>query len=279
MAIDETAEVHPTAVIETGAEIGPGCRIGPYCVVGAGVVFGSGVVLHSHVVVVGDTRIGSGTIVWPFASIGHAPQDLKYAGEATKLVIGARNRIREHATMSPGTAGGGGITRVGDGGLFMMGAHVGHDCTIGDNVVLANHATVAGHCTIGDDVILGGLSAIHQFVRVGTGAMIGGLAGVVADVIPYGSVTGERGRLAGLNLVGLKRRSAERAHIHGLRMVFAEMFEGDGTLQDRARAAMARHEDNPLVAQVGGFILSASARSFTLPSRATAVRKGALEVR
>lgn len=266
MAIDATAEIHPTAVIHEGAAVGAGCRIGPYSVIGGAVTLGAGVVLHSHVVVEGRTTIGEGTVVFPFASLGHQPQDLKYAGEPVELVIGARNTVREHVTMNPGTAGGGGITRVGDGCLFMMATHVAHDCTIGDGVIMANNATLAGHVEIGDQSILGGLSAVHQFVRIGRGAMIGGLAGVVADVIPYGSVIGERAHLAGLNLVGLKRRNAGRDAIHGLRAAFAEMFEGgEGTLQDRARGAGERHAGNPLVGEVVDFIVGGSSRSFTVP--------------
>jgi UDP-N-acetylglucosamine acyltransferase len=265
MGIDPTAEVQPTAVVEDGARIGPGARVGHYCVIGAEVELGPRVTLLSHVAVAGRTRIGEDTTVFPFASIGHVPQDLKFAGEDVELVIGRRNRIREHVTMNPGTAGGGGITRVGDDGLFMVGAHVAHDCLIGDRVIMANNATLAGHVVVEDGVILGGLAAVHQHVRLGRGAMIGGLAGVVADVIPFGSVTGERAHLAGLNLVGLKRAGVDREAIHGLRAAFGEIFEGPGTLVERARAAEARHPENPLVAEVVRFIVAESARSFTLP--------------
>ncbi len=266
MAIDPAADVHPTAVIDDGAEIGAGCRIGPYCVIGPEVVLGTGVVLHSHVAVAGRTRIGEATVIFPFASIGHIPQDLKFRGETVELVIGARNRIREHVTMNPGTEGGGGITTVGDDNLFMMSTHVAHDCLIGDRVIMANNATLGGHCVVEDEVILGGLAAVHQNVRLGRGAMIGGLAGVVADVIPFGSVTGERAHLAGLNLVGLKRRGAGREDINGLRAAFAGMFDGEGNLQERMRRAAAAHPGNPLVAEVVHFVTTApSARSFTTP--------------
>jgi UDP-N-acetylglucosamine acyltransferase len=261
----DTAEIHPTAIVAEGASIGAGCRIGPYCVLGPEVTLGEGVVLHSHVAIAGLTRIGEGTVVFPFASLGHQPQDLKYRGEPVELVIGARNTIREHVTMNPGTVGGGGVTRVGDGCLFMMSTHVAHDCSIGDGVILANNATLAGHVEVGDHVVLGGLAAVHQHVRIGRGAMIGGLAGVVADVIPYGSVVGDRAHLAGLNLIGLKRRNAARSEIHELRAAFTEMFEGKGTLQERAEAAAARHAGNPLVDEVVAFILGGSARSFTVP--------------
>jgi UDP-N-acetylglucosamine acyltransferase len=263
--IDSTAQLHPTAIVEPGATIGPGCRIGPYCVVGPQVVLGAAVVLHSHVAVAGTTGIGEGTEVFPFASIGHVPQDLKYAGEPVELVIGARNRIREHVTMNPGTAGGGGLTRVGDENLFMMATHVAHDCVIGSNVIMANNATLGGHVVIEDFAILGGLCAVHQYVRIGRGAMIGGMAGVVADVIPYGSVMGERAHLAGLNLVGLKRRGASREDIHGLRAAFGQMFEGEGTLQERMRRVEAAQPGNPLVAEIAAFVTAESSRSFTVP--------------
>jgi UDP-N-acetylglucosamine acyltransferase len=265
MAIDPTAEIHATAVVEDGAEIGAGCRIGPYCVVGAEVSLGPGVVLHSHVAVAGRTSIGEATAVFPFASLGHIPQDLKFRGEPVELAIGARNSIREHVTMNPGTEGGGGVTRVGDDNLFMMATHVAHDCLIGSNVIMANNATLGGHVVIDDFAVLGGLCAIHQHVRIGRGAMIGGLAGVVADVIPYGSVVGERAHLAGLNLVGLKRRDAGRGDINGLRAAFGEMFEGEGTLQERVARVAERHSGNALVAEVVEFITAESSRSFTVP--------------
>lgn len=266
MAIDPSAQIHPTAIVEDGAGIGPGVRIGPYSVVGPQVTLGPGVILESHVAVAGNTSIGEATQIFPFASIGHVPQDLKFRGEPVELVIGARNSIREHTTMNPGTGAGAGITKVGDGNLFMMSTHVAHDCVIGNNVIMANNATLAGHVVVDDNVVIGGLAAIHQHVRIGRGAMIGGLAGVVADVIPYGSVMGERAHLAGLNLVGLKRRGAEREQIHGLRNAFTEMFEGEGNLQERVRRAAEKHAGNPLVEEITRFITSESSRSFTVPS-------------
>lgn len=265
MAVDPTAEVHPTAVIESGARIGPGCRIGPYCVIGPEVVLAANVTLLSHVVIDGVTAIGEGCRLFPFASIGQVPQDLKYAGERTELIIGARNRIREYATMSPGTAGGGGVTRIGDDGLFMMHTHIGHDCQVGNGVVLSNCATLAGHCVLGDRAILGGMAGVHQFVRIGRGAMIGGMSGVVADVIPFGLVAGERAHLAGLNLVGLKRRGTERAEITELRSAYAEIFQGPGTFQERVAGVAGRYPDNAMVGDIVRFITAESARSFTMP--------------
>lgn len=266
MTIDARATLHPTAVVEPGATIGAGCQIGPFCVIGPDVVLAENVTLHSHVAVAGITSIGAGTTIFPFASIGHAPQDLKYRGERTRLVIGERNRIREHATMNPGTEGGGGETRIGNDNLFMMSIHVGHDCILGNNIIMANNASLGGHCVIEDGVVMGALCGVHQFVRLGRGAMIGGLAAVVADVIPYGSVTGDRAHLAGLNLTGLKRAKVERAQIHGLRAAFADLFEGEGSLQDRALSAGERHAGNPLVEDVVRFITAESSRSFTVPA-------------
>lgn len=254
--------IHPLALVDPGARLGEGCRIGPFCIVGPEVELGPDVVLKSHVVVTGQTSIGEGTVVFPFASIGEIPQDLKFRGERTRLVIGARNRIREYVTMNPGTEGGGGETRIGDDGLFMAGSHVAHDCRIGDRVILVNHASVAGHCVIGDDVILGGLSGVHQWVRIGRGAMIGALTMVTADVIPFGLVQGPRGHLDGLNLVGLRRRGASREQIHALREALARLSQG--SFRDSARE-LADEADEPMVREVLDFILGPSDRSFLAP--------------
>lgn len=257
------AVIHPSAVIEPGAEIGPGVSIGPFCVIGPQVRLAAGVELKSHVVIAGDTSVGEGTVIFPFASIGQDPQDLKFKGEHTRLEIGARNRIREYVTMNPGTEGGGGVTRIGDDGLFMANCHVAHDCQIGNRVVLVNSVAVAGHCVLGDDVIVGGLSGIHQFVRIGRGAMIGALSMVTADVIPYGLVQGPRAHLDGLNLVGLKRRGANRAEIAELREVLARLH--DGSFRDTARE-LASMDRGAMVGDVLDFILGPSERSFLKPA-------------
>ncbi len=257
------AVIHPSAVIEPGAEIGPGVSIGPFCVIGSQVRLAAGVELKSHVVIAGDTSVGEGTVIFPFASIGQDPQDLKFKGEHTRLEIGARNRIREYVTMNPGTEGGGGVTRIGDDGLFMANCHVAHDCQIGNRVVLVNSVAVAGHCVLGDDVIVGGLSGIHQFVRIGRGAMIGALSMVTADVIPYGLVQGPRAHLDGLNLVGLKRRGANRAEIAELREVLARLH--DGSFRDTARE-LASMDRGTMVGEVLDFILGPSERSFLKPA-------------
>lgn len=257
------AVIHPSAIIEPGAEIGPGVSIGPFCVIGPQVRLAAGVELKSHVVIAGDTSVGEGTVIFPFASIGQDPQDLKFKGEHTRLEIGARNRIREYVTMNPGTEGGGGVTRIGDDGLFMANCHVAHDCQIGNRVVLVNSVAVAGHCVLGDDVIVGGLSGIHQFVRIGRGAMIGALSMVTADVIPYGLVQGPRAHLDGLNLVGLKRRGANRAEIAELREVLARLH--DGSFRDTARE-LAAMDRGAMVGEVLDFILGPSERSFLKPA-------------
>lgn len=255
--------IHPSAVVEPGAQIGQGAQVGPFCVVGPQVRLGDGAVLKSHVVVTGDTGIGAGTTVFPFACIGEMPQDLKFRGEDTRLEIGARNRIREYVTMNPGTQGGGGVTRVGDDGLFMAGSHVAHDCQIGDRVILVNNVAIAGHCVLEDDVIVGGLSGVHQFVRIGRGAMIGAVTMVTADVIPYGLVQGPRGHLDGLNLIGLKRRGASRADIADLRDVLSSL--GQGRFRDTARDIAAQPDLTPRVREVLDFILGPSDRSFLGP--------------
>jgi UDP-N-acetylglucosamine acyltransferase len=262
--IDPTARVHPAAIIEDGAQIGAGAEIGPFAIIGPEVTLAPGVVVKSHAVVTGWTDIGADTVIFPFACVGEVPQDLKYAGERTRLIVGARCRIREGATLNTGTAGGGGVTRVGDDCLLMTGAHVGHDATLGNRVILANQVAIAGHCQIGDDVIVGGLSGIHQWVRVGKGAIIGAVTMVTNDVVPHGLVQGPRGDLDGLNLVGLKRRGVDRAEITALRAGYQMLAQGEGSFMDRARR-LAEETDSPHVREMTDFILSASDRSFLTP--------------
>ncbi|MGE5270593.1 MAG: acyl-ACP--UDP-N-acetylglucosamine O-acyltransferase, partial [Thiohalocapsa sp.] len=208
-------QIHPTAVVDAGARLADDVVIGPYCVIGAQVSLLAGVALKSHVVIDGRTTIGARTRIFPFASIGHETQDLKYKGEPSTLEIGHDNTIREHVTINPGTEGGGMVTCVGSHCLLMVGAHVAHDCQIGDHVILVNNATLGGHVVVEDYAILGGLSAVHQFVRIGRHAMIGGMSGVERDVIPYGLVMGDRARLTGINLIGMQRRGFSREAIQG----------------------------------------------------------------
>lgn len=258
------SQIHPSAVIEDGAIIGEGCEIGPFCVVGAETVLGDRVVLKSHVVVTGQTEIGDDTVVFSFAVLGEVPQDLKFKGEQSRTVIGKRNRIREHVTVNAGTEGGGGVTRIGDDGLFMAGCHIAHDAQVGDRVIVVNSAAVAGHCVLEDDVIIGGLSGIHQWVRIGKGAIIGAVTMVTNDVIPYGLVQAPRGDLDGLNLVGLKRRGVARTDITALRAAFQMLAQGEGTFQERAKR-LADESDSDYVQEIVAFITGASDRSFLTP--------------
>ena len=259
-----SSDIHPSAIIEEGAQIGEGCIIGPFSLIGAEVVLGANVHIKSHVVVTGQTEIGEGTVVFPFSVIGEVPQDLKFKGEKTALKIGARNRIREHVTINCGTEGGGGVTVIGDDGLFMAGCHIAHDAHLGDRVIVVNSTAVAGHCIIEDDVIIGGLCGIHQFVRIGQGAIIGALSMVTNDVIPHGLVQGPRGELDGLNLVGLKRRGVARADITALRAAFQMLAQGEGTFQERARR-LGEDSESDYVQQIVGFVTGASDRSFLTP--------------
>ncbi|MFW2587378.1 acyl-ACP--UDP-N-acetylglucosamine O-acyltransferase [Sagittula sp. SSi028] len=256
--------IHPSAVIEPGARIGEGVRIGPFCHIGPEVTLHDRVELKSHVVVTGNTTIGEETVVFPFGVIGEIPQDLKFRGEKTSLRIGKRNRIREHVTMNTGTEGGGGETVVGDDGLFMAGCHVAHDVRVGNKVILVNNVALAGHCVIEDDVIVGGLSGVHQWVRIGRGAIIGAVTMVTNDVIPYGLVQGPRGKLDGLNLVGLKRRGVARSDITALRAAFQMLAQGEGAFQDRARR-LGDETQSDYVREIVEFVLGDTDRSFLTP--------------
>lgn len=257
--IDPTARIHPAAIVEAGARIGAGCSIGPCSVIGAEVTLGEDVTVRPHGLVTGWTEVGAGSTVFSFASVGEVPQDLKYRGERTRLVVGARCRIREGATLNIGTEGGGGLTRVGDDCLIMAGAHVGHDVQLGNRVIMANYAAIAGHAVLEDDVIVGGLAGIHQFVRIGRGAIIGAGAMVAHDVIPHALVIGPRPVVEGLNLVGLKRRGVAREDIAALRAAYEALARGEGALADRARR-LTETAANPLVREVAGFILADSDR-------------------
>ena len=247
------SKIHPTAIIDPKAQIGANVSIGPYSVIGPDVVLGDNVELKAHVVIDGRTTIGEGTRVFPFASLGSMPQDLKYHGEPSELIIGKNNTIREHATMNPGTESGGMKTVVGDNGLFMMATHVAHDCIIGDRVIMANNATLGGHVHVGNNVLIGGLAAVHQFVRIGAFAVIGGMSGVESDVIPYGRVKGERAHLAGLNLVGLERGGFEKDTIKTLQRAMKNLFEGDGTLDARIEAMASDYANDEIVMQMIAF--------------------------
>ncbi|MDH3239399.1 MAG: acyl-ACP--UDP-N-acetylglucosamine O-acyltransferase [Alphaproteobacteria bacterium] len=257
--------IHPTAIVAPGAEFEEGVTIGAYCCIGPHVRLGANVSLRSHVVIEGRTEIGAGSEVFPFAVIGQRPQDLKYSGEPSRVEIGENTVIREHATIHPGTAGGGLVTRVGSDCLIMVGAHVAHDCHVGRSVIMANNATLGGHVTVGDYAILGGLAGIHQFVRVGHHSMVGGLSGVENDVIPYGSVMGNRAYLSGLNTVGLKRRGFSREGIHSLRAAYRLLFAEEGTMAERLADVADMFKDDAAVMEIVHFIQADSSRAVCQP--------------
>lgn len=260
-----SAEVHPTAIVAHGASLADGVKIGPYCIVGKDVVLHAGVELISHVSIDGHTQVGAGTQIYPFASIGHKPQDLKYHGEDSRLEIGERCTIRESVTINPGTENGGMLTKIGNDCLIMASAHVAHDAIIGNNVIMANYVGVAGHCQIGDNVIFGGTCVIHQFTRIGPHAFIGAQSMVDGDVIPYGMAVGNRAALTGLNLIGLKRRGFDREAIHQLRAAYRQIFASEGTLRERVEDAAELFKNDGLVQDVVSFISAASDRPILLP--------------
>jgi len=256
----ERTQIHPSSVVAPGAELGRGVRIGPFCTVGPDVVLEDGVELKSHVVVDGHTTIGADTKLFPFSSVGLEPQDLKYRGEPTRCVVGARNQIREHCTIHRGTVTGRGITVVGDDCMLMAASHVAHDCIVGSHVVVANNAVMGGHVSIGDGAVIGGQAAIHQYARIGRGAMISGVTGIAADVVPFGYVFGNRGVLTGMNVIGLKRRGYDRTQIHRLRAVYRLLFAGAGVFAQRLQLARQDHGNDALIAELLDFITAPSER-------------------
>jgi len=261
------AKIHSTAIVEDGAKLGADVEIGPFSLVGSRARLGDGVRLVSHVVICGDTEIGARSTIHSHAVLGGGPQYRGDLGLNAHLVIGSDNIIREHVTMNGGSAKGGSVTRVGDNGYFMAYSHVAHDCSIGNGVTFANGVALGGHVTIGDGVNIGGLAAIQQFGHVGRYAFIGGITGVPDDVIPYGMVWGDRARLEGLNLIGLKRKGLSRDRIHVLRLAFREMFLGHGQLFDRVREANERWNDIPEVVEIVQFILADRKRPICMPAR------------
>lgn len=257
--------VHPTAIVDPKAELAADVEVGPWSIVGPGVVLAEAVRLHSHVVIQQDTTVGPRTVIHPYAVIGGDPQHTGYKGETVRLEIGADNVIREHSTFNRGTPQGAGVTRVGSNGLFMTGAHVGHDAVVGDNVVMANNATLGGHARIGSKVFLGGLAAVHQNGRVGQGAIVGGLAAVTRDVIPYGSAWGNHARLHGLNLIGLKRKGYGKDAIRRLLAAYRDLFEGGGTFAERLDLVEAGYADLPEIMEIVAFIREDGKRPLCLP--------------
>lgn len=259
------ANIHPTALVDSSAELGADVTVGPFCVVGPDVKLGDGVVLHSHVAITGNSTLGEKCQVYPFASIGTPPQDQKFKGEPNSLVVGANTVLREQVTINPGTPNGDTVTRIGANCLLLIGAHVAHDCQIGDDVVMVNHATLGGHVSIGNRAILGGLSAVHQYVRIGAFAFIGGMTGITADVIPFGMAVGNRASLQGLNLVGLRRNGFSREQIQELRQAYRILFGHKSTLAERLQQVETTFTGNALVKQVVDFMKSDSNRSFCVP--------------
>lgn len=259
------SEIHPTAVISPKAELGKGVKIGPFCVIDEHVKLGDDSVLHSHVVLTGRTSIGARAEIFQFASIGSRPGDLKYKGEPSTLEIGTDIVIREYVTMNPGTEGGGMVTKVGDHCTFLPVSHIGHDAHVGNHVVFSNGAMIAGHTHVDDYAILGAGAGLHQFCRVGQHAIIGGMSAVDADVIPYGAVVGNRAQLAGLNVVGLKRRGYSREKIQVLRDAYRDIFGSEGTLRERVAQVGRDYKDNAEVMEIVTFIQAEADRALCLP--------------
>lgn len=258
-------DIHPTAIVEDGARLGEGVRLGPYCHIGPQVILGEGCELVSHAVVAGHTEIGPRTRIFPFASIGHQPQDLKYRGEPSRLVIGADCIIREGVTINPGTKGGGMETILGDRCALLANSHIGHDCRLGSDIVLSNNVMLAGHVTVGDFAILGGGAAVIQHARVGAHSIVGGMSGLEADLIPFGMAFGNRAHLAGLNLIGLKRRGFSRETIQNLRQAYRRLFAEEGTLAERLEDVAATFSGDPQVMQIVEFIRAGGERALCMP--------------
>ncbi len=267
------SSIHPTAIVDAGAIVQPGAtigadvRIGPWCHVGPDAVIEAGARLISHVVVDGHTRIGEAVVLFPFCTVGLAPQDLKYRNEPTRVEIGARTQIREHVTIHRGTVTGAGVTRVGSDCMLMAVVHVAHDCALGNGVLVANNVVMGGHVTIGDNAVIGGSAAIHQSIRIGRGAMVGGVSGVEGDVIPFGIVKGNRARLNGLNVIGLRRRGYDRARVHALHGAFRHLFFGPGVFAERLAQTREQHGTDELIDEVLAFIDSTGRRGLIRSAR------------
>ena len=256
--------IHKTAIVDPNSKISSNVKVGPYSVIGPNVEVGENTIIQSHVSIVGNTKIGKKNKIYPFASIGNDPQDLKFNGEDTKLEIGDNNKIREYVTINPGTEGGGGLTKIGNNCLFMISSHVAHDCYVGNDVIIANNVPLGGHAIIEDNVVIGGNSAVQQFTRIGKMAMIGGMTGVLHDVIPYGLSTGNRNTLNGLNLIGLRRAKFENKDILGLSEAYKEIF-ATKNLTENISKLNGLFKENPLVKNVIEFITKDKKRSICTP--------------
>lgn len=258
--------IHPAAVVEPDAELGAGVHIGPFCHIGPEAVIGDRVNMVSHVTVLGATTIGAECRIFPNAVLGGAPQSVRHKGGRTTLSVGANCLIREGVTFNVGTDSSTGATAIGSNGYFMAQSHVAHDCVIGDNVTMANGAVLGGHCEVGDFVTFGGLSAVHQFVRIGHHAFIGGLSGVERDVIPYGMVTGDRAKLRGLNVIGIKRSGYSRADLLALRAAYKLLFSSGRPLSDMIPLAAEQYAGSAAVADLLSFLQVSGKRHFTMPA-------------
>ena len=257
---------HSTAIIDKSSNVHPKAEIGPYCIIGPNVVIEEDVKLLSNVVIQKNTKIGSGTKIWPFTVLGGDPQDLKFNGEEGSLIIGKNNNIREHVTMHFGTDLGGLETIVGDNNLFMAGAHIAHDCNVGNNCVLANNVMIAGHVHIGDWAILGGLSAVHQWTRIGSHSFLGGFSALTKDLIPYGLAVGNRASLEGLNLTGLRRRNFNNEDIKKVKKAYSILFDSDvSEFKKRIEILKSKKIDSPVVDELINFISQKANRSYCLP--------------
>jgi len=256
--------IHNTAIIDPKAKISSGVSIGAFTVIGPNVEIGENTIIQSHVSIIGNTKVGKNNKIYPFASIGNDPQDLKFDGEVTKLEIGDNNKIREYVTVNPGTKGGGGLTKIGNNCLFMVSSHIAHDCLVEDNVILANNVPLGGHAHIEENVIIGGNSAVQQFTRVGKSSMIGGMCGVVRDIIPYAMVHGNRSILQGLNLIGLRRKNIPNKEILVLTEAYKEIFK-DENLTTNLKNLKQEFRKNDLVNDVVKFLEKDKKRPICTP--------------
>ena len=258
------SKIDPTARVEDGAVIGEGAMIGPYCIVGPNVVIGAHTKLLSHVNISGQTTIGEDCTIYPFVSLGTPPQSLGHKGELTRLEVGKGCTFRENATVNAGTVAGGGITRIGDRCYFMNNIHVGHDCIVGNDVIFATSATLGGHTEVGDFTFIGGLCAVHQHVRIGHQVMVGGMSGVRGDIIPYGIVNGQRAKMEGLNVVGMRRRGFTPARFKTVWTFYNQLFLGEGVFAERLEAAKALRGTEPAIDEILDFIAAAKHNSLCM---------------
>jgi UDP-N-acetylglucosamine acyltransferase len=259
-----TQKIHPTAIIDLEAVIGNNVEIGAFSIIGPKVKIGDNNIIKSNAVITGNTKIGDNNIIFPFVVIGEDPQDLKYSGEESQIIIGNNNKIREYVTIHPGTKDDNMITKIGNNCLFMISSHIAHDCIVGDNVIMANNATLAGHVNVADNVVIGGLSAVHQFVKIGRFAMIGGMSGVENNVLPFTTVMGERAKLSGLNLIGLKRGNVNRDSINSVRKFYKDLFQNDN-FNDNLELALKELSQDPLIDEMNQFIKAKGKRGICKP--------------